>query len=225
MNTQNKELGTKSTNEIEKQEYSKTRGSGALVYDDVQELNLITNEHPWVGSPTFIFTRNLESSIRFFYQQQETDICFAAMRALLMDNESDFKRLKEKYMSLERKIVSELKWAKDNPEVIQSPQKIEIQEEKIHNPMFGTRGKTSPFLSAMRTRQILGEVEAKPEIAKPYEIVISKKEDNRTQIIGGIGDPDNLDPTSLWKDGEEQTKLQLKNLDSVLKIGGEPESR
>jgi len=212
MNTEEKSLNIKNTNEVQKSGYTKTRGSGALVYNDVQKLNLITNDHPWVGSPNFIFTRNLESSIRFFYQQQETDICFAAMRALLMDNKSDFKKLKEKYMELERKIVSELEWAKANPEVIASPQKVEIQEEKVNNPMFGTRGKSSPFMSAMKTRQVLGAIESQPKISEPYEIVISKKEDVRTQIMSGMGDPDNLDPTSLWEDGEKQTKLQLNAL-------------
>ena len=221
MSTEERSLQTNQENSIAEKEKR-----GVTFVDSTKDMNLITNDHPWVGSPSFILTRNLEDSIRYFYQQQETDICFAAMRALLMDDESNFKRLKEKYKKLEEKIISEMQWAKDNPETIAAPQKVEYQEDKLINPGFKCgRAKPNPFFSAVKTANILARIDTKPESTKGYEVIMTKDNHVRNQILSGISNElDTLDPTSLWPEGEKQTKLQLEGLET-LKIGGETESR
>lgn len=143
----------------------------ALQTNNKGEVELITKKHPWMGHPNFIFLRNVEDSVRNFYDRQEVALCWSAIRALLLDDEEDFKRVKKKYRQLEDTIKSELQWAKENPEVIENPGKVLYQGTDTPNP--GSKDKRkSPFMTAITDQMVISAIDGYSKIKPKMEVEV-----------------------------------------------------
>jgi len=147
-----------------------------------EKEELVTNHHPWLGHPNFLFTKNVEDTVRIFYQGLETDIMWAAIRALLLDDETNFNVLKQKYKELEKKILEEIQWAKDNPNKIKEPGKVEYQEMKVSNGN-NPRLKPSPFYSAVLDKLHIMNIE---KHAKVKEVYIPEEKQKRIDILSNL---------------------------------------
>lgn len=147
-----------------------------------EKKELITNDHPWLGHPNFLFTKNIEHTVRVFYSSYETDIVWAAMRSLLLDDEPNFRLMQKKYKELEQKILDEIKWAKENPEKIKNPGKVEYQETKA--PDGGQKlPKNNPFFSAVIDSLNVSNLE---KHSKVKEVYIPEEKQKRIDVMSNM---------------------------------------
>lgn len=143
----------------------------ALQVNDEGEVELITKKHPWMGHPNFIFMRNVEDSVRNFYDRQEVALCWSAIRALLLDDEDDFKRIKKKYRQLEDTIKSELQWAKDNPEIVGNPGKVLYQS--TDTPNLGSKDqRKSLFMTAVTDQMMISAIDGYSKMKPKMEVEV-----------------------------------------------------
>jgi len=171
---------------------------------------IITKEHPWMGHPNFVFLKNIESSVRAFYGSQEIELTWAAVRALMLDDEDDFKRIKKKYQQLEKTIKSEIQWAKDNPSVIENPGPVEFTGLDVHEP--GDKSKRrNPFVSAAINQIAISAMDGYAENMKPLvEVEIPHKLRYESAALSGLDMKTKFSIQELFQIEGERRKQELQ---------------